>query len=106
VGLRYNRMVAGGYEVSSSVNRRWVDRIGNDRTDTPTAVPLYYPAYALVNANVGLAKGPWSTTLWVQNLTNERALVSLSGQSDQVLGPRAIYTTPRTVGLNLSYRFE
>jgi outer membrane receptor protein involved in Fe transport len=106
VGLRYNRMVAGGYEVSSGVNRRWVDRIGNDRTDTPTAVPTYYPAYALVNANVGLAKGPWSTTLWVQNLTNERALVSLSGQLDQVLGPRAIYTTPRTVGLNFSYRFE
>ena len=106
VGLRYNRTVWGGYELSSSLSRRWVDRIGNDRTDNPTDVALYYPAYAIVNASVGLAKGAWSGTLWAQNLGNERALVSLSGQFDQVLGPRVITTTPRTVGLNLSYRFE
>jgi outer membrane receptor protein involved in Fe transport len=106
LGLHYSRMVAGGYEVSSSLTRRWVDRIGNDRTDNPTDVPLYYPAYALVNANIGLSKGPWSASLWAQNLTNERAQVSISGATDQVLGPRVIYTTPRTIGLNLSYKFD
>ena len=106
LGLRYNRTVWGGYELSSSLSRRWVDKVGNDRTDDPTAATLYYPAYAIVNASVGLSKGAWSGSVWAQNLTNERALVSLSGQFDQVLGPRAIFTTPRTVGLNLSYRFE
>jgi outer membrane receptor protein involved in Fe transport len=53
-----------------------------------------------------LAKGPWNATLWVQNLTDTRALVSIQNAYDQVVGPRLIYTVPRTVGLNLSYRFK
>ncbi|MFM8345987.1 MAG: hypothetical protein ACKOB5_16050, partial [Betaproteobacteria bacterium] len=78
----------------------------NDRTDAPdTNPPLFYPAYALVNASAGLAKGPWNATLWVQNLADTRALVSIQNPNDQVVGPRLIYNTPRTVGLNLSYRF-
>ena len=107
LGVQYNRMVGDGYEFSSSINRRWVGKIGNDRTDNPgDAPPLFYPAYALVNASIGLGKGAWNATLWAQNLTDERALVSLQNALDQVLGPRLVYATPRTVGLNLSYRFQ
>jgi outer membrane receptor protein involved in Fe transport len=107
MGLQYNRMVGDGYDFSSSLNRRWVGKIGNDRTDAPdTNPPLFYPAYAQVNASAGLAKGPWNATLWVQNLTDTRALVSIQNAYDQVVGPRLIYTVPRTVGLNLSYRFK
>ena len=107
LGVQYNRPLGSGYELSSSLNRRWVAKIGNDRTDTPGSTPpLFYPAYALVNGNVGLSKGDWNATLWMQNMTNERALVSLQNASDQVVGPRLIYTQPRTVGLNFSYRFK
>ncbi|MFM8345959.1 MAG: TonB-dependent receptor [Betaproteobacteria bacterium] len=105
-GVQYNRMLGSGHEFTSSLSRRWVGKIGNDRTDAPdTNPPLFYPAYALVNASAGLAKGPWNATMWVQNLADTRALVSIQSPFDQVVGPRLIYSTPRTVGLNLSYRF-
>lgn len=106
MGVQYNRLLGSGHEFSSSLSRRWVGKIGNDRTDNPdTNPPLFYPAYALFNASASLAKGPWSATLWGQNLANTRALVSIQNAYDQVVGPRLIFSPPRTVGLNLGYRF-
>ncbi len=107
LGLQYNRTVGDGYELSSNVSRRWVGKIGNDRTDSPTAQPaIFYPAYAVINASVGLGKGAWNATLWAQNLTDVRSLVSIQNAYDQIVGPRLMFNTPRTMGLNMSYRFQ
>ena len=56
---------------------------------------------------MGLAKGDWDWSLWADNLSNNRELVSFQGTSAVAtrVGLRAIYLTPRTLGLNVSYRF-
>lgn len=107
VGIRFGTVVGNDMDLSASLSGRYVGKIGNDRTDSASETPpLYYPAYTLYNANIGLSKGDWSVSMWVQNLADKRTLVSVQGLSDTILGPRMIYTTPRTVGLNLSYSFR
>ena len=106
-GVRYNTTVFGDYDLSAGLSARYVAKIGNDRTDSVSeAPPLFYPAYTLYNANIGLYMGDWSATLWVQNIANKRAQVSVQSLGDTIMGTRMIYSTPRTVGLNLSYSFR
>ncbi|MFM8666014.1 MAG: TonB-dependent receptor, partial [Betaproteobacteria bacterium] len=38
-GVQYNRMLGSGHEFTSSLSRRWVGKIGNDRTDAPDTNP-------------------------------------------------------------------
>jgi iron complex outermembrane recepter protein len=46
--------------------------------------------------------------LWADNLADKRALASFQGTSavGSRTGLRAMYVTPRTVGLNVSYNFK
>jgi len=107
LGIRFSGVVLGDYDFSAALSARYVSQIGNDRTDSASEnPPLVYPAYTLLNANVGLSKGPWSASLWVQNLTDLRSQVSVQSLGDTIMGTRMIYTTPRTIGMNLSYRFN
>ncbi|MFH7042284.1 TonB-dependent receptor [Paucibacter sp. JuS9] len=106
-GVRYNTTVFDDYDISAGLSARYVAKIGNDRTDSVSeSPPLFYPAYTLYNANIGLYMGDWSATLWVQNIANKRAQVSVQSLGDTIMGTRMIYSTPRTVGLNLSYSFR
>ena len=61
------------------------------------------PAYDLVNLRVGLLNGPWDLALYVNNLTDERALLSL----DQERGTRArvgyLTNQPRTFGITARF---
>lgn len=105
--LRFNTTVATDYDLSASLSARYVGKIGSDRTDSVTEnPPIVYPSYTLYNASVGLYKDDWSISLWVQNLSNLRTPVSVQSLGDTLMGSRLIYTTPRTVGVNLSYSFR
>jgi outer membrane receptor protein involved in Fe transport len=64
------------------------------------------PGYALYNFNAGATHGDWDVSVWVQNLNNKRAEVSGQGSSTDIMGPRVIYATPRTIGTNISYSFK
>jgi outer membrane receptor protein involved in Fe transport len=66
------------------------------------------PSYNLANARVGLAHGSWSGDLFVDNLTNKVALMTANNTSFQFNIPQVVrYTTnqPRTVGVQLNYKF-
>lgn len=103
LGVRYSTVLDNGWALSASLRGRYVDKIqwssNGDR---------FYPAYALYSANVGLSKESWDVSLWANNLTDTKAVVSNNtgtGQRDD-LGARMVYATPLTVGVNLSYYFR
>ena len=63
------------------------------------------PSYSTVNLRFGVLKNRWDTALFVNNLTNERALLAL----DQERGTRArvgyLTNQPRTIGLSTRVHF-
>ncbi len=63
------------------------------------------PAYDIVNVRVGILKNRWDTALYVNNLTNETALLAL----DQERGTRArvgfLTNQPRTIGISTRVNF-
>ena len=85
---------------------RYRSELAADRSDDPldSNTVAILPAVTRFNASLGLSKDAWDATLWVDNLSCVHKVVS--GQAGGLKGPRAIYTTPRTVGLNLSYTFK
>jgi outer membrane receptor protein involved in Fe transport len=60
------------------------------------------PGYTLGNIRAGVRSGPWDLSLYVNNVTDKRALLFL----DRILGTtRPNINRPRTVGLNLKWTF-
>lgn len=67
-------------------------------------------AYSLVDLHVGTTMGPWETSLFVKNLLDVRGNLG-DEQSETVelqtpLRPRWMITQPRTIGLELKWRFK
>jgi iron complex outermembrane recepter protein len=91
--------------LSTSLSARYLGSVRQNRSDDPldnNAIRIF-PSITRYNASVGLSRDAWDVQLWVDNLTNERELVS--GQASGIMGERVIFTTPRTIGLNASYKF-
>ena len=66
------------------------------------------PSYSLVNARVGIGQGAWTADLFCDNLTNRVALITANNTSFQFNIPQVVrYSTnqPRTVGVQLNYKF-
>ncbi len=106
LGVRFNTVLDGDYYLTAGLNARYTGGVQVDRADSEAQnqTITLYPAYTLVNANVGLSKGDWDLNLWAQNLTNVQAIAS--NQESGLLGARVMYTTPLTIGMNLSYKFK
>ncbi len=102
-GLRYNTTFTNGNTGWASLSGVHRGKVQVDRADTATAVVRTYPAYATFNLRAGMNFDNFDASFWVQNVSNKRAIVS--EQPDRVMGPRVVYTTPRTLGMNLSYTF-
>jgi len=69
---------------------------------------LQLPSYSIANARVSVEKDRWEANLFVDNLANKIAEISANNTSFQVNVPALIrYSTnqPRTVGMQLNYRF-
>jgi iron complex outermembrane receptor protein len=79
--------------------------IGGPLTATTFRFDPEMPAYDLLNFRVGVLKGRWDVALYVNNLTDERALLAL----DQERGTRArvgfLTNQPRTFGLTARFNF-
>jgi len=70
-------------------------------TSNPYNIPLR--PYTLLNVRAGLATGLWSATLFIRNLTDDRAQVSAINSSQD---PEALLTVqPRTVGVSVTRTF-
>ena len=108
LGVRWDGLMAGNLGVNASLRARHTGKKASDRGDAPGDNVFTYDAHTLLNASVGVSKDNWDVSLWVDNLTDDRTLVSFQGTSGVAsrTGLRAIYVTPRTIGMNLSYRFK
>jgi iron complex outermembrane receptor protein len=68
----------------------------------PVSVAFYDPAFTTYDASLGVVKGPWTTQLYGENITNTRAILS----SDYSLWVKAeTINRPRTLGLRLNFKF-
>lgn len=72
------------------------DALGNDIDFGDFTVP----SYSLLKANISAGTGTWRVQLFGDNLLDRRAITSVSGPTVQYT-----VTTPRTVGVRLSYEF-
>ena len=62
-------------------------------------VPSEIPSYSLVDLRLGLAKGRWMTTLFIENLFDERAITTVHDM------PERWVTTARPFTVGVSVRF-
>ncbi len=108
LGVRWDGALTSGLGVNASLRARFTGKKLSDRSDGPGETIFTYDSYTLFNASVGVTSEKWDANLWVENLTDKRALASFQGTSAvaERTGLRAIYVTPRTVGVNVSYKFK
>lgn len=106
LGARYQVALAGDYFLTASGVVKHNGKVQSDRSDDPAnnSNVRTYEAYTRYDARLGLAKDAWEVSLWAENISDVRALTS-NQNGGAVIGRRLITTTPRTVGLNLSYSF-
>jgi outer membrane receptor protein involved in Fe transport len=98
VGVRYDRYLDSGLSVSATLRGQYVAKLPwNGSYDE-------YPAYTMYNAGLNFSKNQWDIGFWVDNLTDERAIVS--NQAASQIGRRLIFSRPLTVGMNFSYKFN
>jgi iron complex outermembrane receptor protein len=87
------------------LNSFGANTIGRPLTASTFTFDPELPAYNLVNVRVGLSRANWETALYVNNLTDERALLALD--RERGLRARVGYLTnqPRTVGVTLGFNY-
>jgi iron complex outermembrane recepter protein len=101
VGSRYTQIAdqEPGFGVLD-LNSFGANTIGGPLTQSTFTFNPLLPAYDIVNARVGVRHGVWDIALFVDNITNEHALLSL----DRERGIRArigyLTNQPRTFGIN------
>ena len=79
--------------------------IGGPYTQNTFTFDPKLPAYDIVNFRVGFLRGKWDTALFINNLTDERALLSLD--RERGFRARVGYFTnqPRTIGISTRANF-
>ena len=77
--------------------------IGGPLTQTTFTFNPKLPAYDVVNLRFGILKGRWDTAFFVDNLTNERALLSLD--RERGFRARVAYLTNQSRTFGVSTRF-
>ena len=79
--------------------------IGGPLTQSTFRFDPLLPAYSLVNLRVGLTRPGWEAALFLNNATDERALLAL----DRERGTRArvgyLTNQPRTLGANVTFSY-
>jgi len=106
VGDRYTQIgdQAAGFG-TVNLNSFAPNNIGGPFTQSTFTFDPKLPSYNVVNLRVGILKNRWDTALFVNNVTDERALLAL----DQERGTRArvgfLTNQPRTVGISSRVTF-
>ena len=79
--------------------------IGGPLTQSTYTFNPLLPSYDLLNMRVGVRRATWEAALFLNNLTDERALLAL----DRERGTRArvgfLTNQPRTLGLSVSFNY-
>jgi len=79
--------------------------IGGPLTQNTFTFNPLLPAYSLFNIRVGLARSSWEGAIFLNNVTDERALLALD--RERGLRARVGYLTnqPRTLGVSLRFDY-
>jgi iron complex outermembrane receptor protein len=103
IGLNYTAPLNDSmtWTLAGDVTYRDATNSQTNLADNNFNVPL--SAYTLVNLHASLSSGGWTGTIFVRNLSDDRAKISaINSQQD----PLALLTVrPRTVGISLSKTF-
>jgi iron complex outermembrane recepter protein len=103
-GVNFNKTLPNGSSIRGALTGRYVSEVQNDRCDTPTDCGVrFYPAFTRFNANAGWENEKWDISVWMNNITNVSEIVSQS--PERVLGRQIVLTQPRTMGMNISYKW-
>jgi outer membrane receptor protein involved in Fe transport len=88
-----------GGEWRYSVSAHYQSRVLPSLSATVPTVP----GYTMVDTRLAFARSQWTTTLYVNNVTDNLGITSY--QDPAIFGNRAqaIVSQPRTVGLSVSY---
>lgn len=96
---RYDWTLSNGWDANAMVHVAYSDQsysdiiiINRDLIDS----------WAMMGVSAGVSTASWDATVYVENLTDERAELSRNYVNDR---QRATYARPRTMGLRLSYKF-
>jgi iron complex outermembrane receptor protein len=106
VGSRFTQIgdQAAGFG-TVNLNSFAPNNIGGPFTQSTFTFSPELPAYDILNLRFGILHGKWDTALFINNLTDERALLAL----DQERGTRArvgfLTNQPRTIGISTRVNF-
>jgi iron complex outermembrane recepter protein len=100
--LTYRHPLAGTVNLIARINNNYVDSV-QDITFTRNTLP----SYDLVDTRVGVETERWSAVVFVDNLTNKKALLGDTGALSANIDilDRVATNQPRSIGADLSYRF-
>jgi iron complex outermembrane receptor protein len=105
VGTRYTQIddLAAGFG-TVNLNSFSPNSIGGPFTQPTFTFDPEMPAYSLVNLRVGMRRPTWDLSVYLNNLTDERAFLAL----DRERGTRArvgyLTNPPRTLGISLAFQ--
>jgi outer membrane receptor protein involved in Fe transport len=100
----YTHKVLNDYDLTARVTETYV----GPSFDQAYQFGVQLPSYSLVNARLGLGNSKWSTTLFVDNLTNKVAELTSNNTQFQFNIPqltRISTNQPRTYGTEINYHF-
>ena len=100
--LTYRYPLAGTMNLIARVNNSYIDSI-QDITFTRNTLP----SYDLLDTRFGVETDRWSAIVFVDNLTNKKALLSDTGALSANISilNRVATNQPRTIGADLTYKF-
>ena len=76
--------------------------VGNSYMGFDSSIARELPAYTVGNLRIGLESDTWSAALFIKNLADETGAVFIN---DNTLGEWLTQIRPRTVGVNMNWRF-
>jgi outer membrane receptor protein involved in Fe transport len=100
--LTYRYALAGTMNLVARINNSYVDSIQDITFKRNTL-----PSYDLVDTRFGVETDRWAALIFVDNLTNKKALLSDTGalSANVPIFDRVATNQPRTIGADVSYKF-
>jgi outer membrane receptor protein involved in Fe transport len=102
--ISYTRSLSDQLDLISSIDTNFVgNRIESDR-----GLFVQMPHYSLTNIRLGVRKDFWQASLFANNVFNLHTLVGVTGNEIDVIPAfiSDVSNQPRTVGVDVNYRFH
>ncbi len=96
---RYDWTLSNGWDANAMVHVAYSDQ---SYSDIIVINRDLIDSWAMMGVSAGVSTESWDATVYVDNLTDERAELSRNYVNDR---QRATYARPRTMGLRVSYKF-